>query len=88
MHFGHFVHNTNHRHHRRVSDFGGWTVGRSTGGCLLLPQNSPDFHNPHPNHRHHRRVVSTIACTVDYSTGGSFCPPPTAIAAYISVSNN
>ena len=43
MHFGHFVHNTNHRHHRRVSDFGGWTVGRSTGGCLLFPQNSPDF---------------------------------------------
>ena len=38
-----FVHNTNHHHHHRVTDFGGWTVGRSTGGCLLLPQNSPDF---------------------------------------------
>ena len=43
MHFGHFVHNTNHRHHRRVLDFGGWTVGRSTSGCLLFRQNSPDF---------------------------------------------
>ena len=87
--FGQFVHNTNHRHHRRVLDFGGWTVGRCTGGCLVLPQNSPNFHHPrHPNHRHHRRVVATGAWTVECSTGGRFCPPPTAIAATIRVSNN
>ena len=76
MHFGHFVHNTNHRHHRRVLDFGCWTVGRCTGGCLVLPQNSPNFHHRrHPNHRHHRRVVASGAWTVECSTGGHFGPP-------------